>query len=98
VKHPNIDVNGGRFKHPLLAAIAKRNRDSIAALLGLPSSIYSERDITHGLFSNMEAIQDHTPFSWACEKGNLTIRLYASVISYLERTYQRGNNAGAKWS
>ncbi|EXA29642.1 hypothetical protein FOVG_18886 [Fusarium oxysporum f. sp. pisi HDV247] len=36
--NPEISGGGGRHHHPLLTAMAKGNRDSVIALLGLPSA------------------------------------------------------------
>ncbi|KAM0204555.1 hypothetical protein ACHAPA_002000 [Fusarium lateritium] len=74
IDHPNINTEGGRFRYPLLAAIAKRDKASIVALLGLPSEIYNGTDITDDLDCKLETIQNnHTPLSWVCEKGNLIL-------------------------
>ncbi|EXM14284.1 hypothetical protein FOTG_17307 [Fusarium oxysporum f. sp. vasinfectum 25433] len=65
---------GGRYRHPLLAAMAKGNKDSVTALLGLPSSIHNGVDITNGLKCKIDSVRkDHTPFSWACEEGHVAI-------------------------
>lgn len=74
IDHPEINIEGGRFRYPLLAAIAKHDKESIVALLGLSSEIYDGTDITGDLDCKSETIQNnHTPLSWACEKGNLAL-------------------------
>ncbi|WZH50247.1 uncharacterized protein QYS62_011491 [Fusarium acuminatum] len=71
---PAVEGGGGRYRHPLLAAMAKGNKDSVTALLGLSSSIYKGIDITDGLKCKVDSVrQDHTPFSWACEEGYVAI-------------------------
>jgi ankyrin repeat protein len=75
--NPEIGGGGGRYHHPLLAAMAKRNKDSVAALLGLSSSVCDGIDITDGLKSSVDSVRkDHTPFSWACEEGHLGIAVF----------------------
>ncbi|EXA29845.1 hypothetical protein FOVG_18711 [Fusarium oxysporum f. sp. pisi HDV247] len=71
---PGIDGGGGRYRHPLLAAMAKGHKDSVIALLGLSSSIHNGIDITDGLKSKIDSVKtNHTPVSWACEEGHLAI-------------------------
>ncbi|KAL5591167.1 hypothetical protein FOBRF1_014724 [Fusarium oxysporum] len=71
---PGIDGGGGRYRHPLLAAMAKGNKDSVIALLGLSSRIHNGTDITDGLKSKIDSVKpNHTPVSWACEEGHLAI-------------------------
>ncbi|KAL5610649.1 hypothetical protein FOBRF1_006766 [Fusarium oxysporum] len=61
---PGIDRGGGRYRHPLLAAMAKGNKDSVTALLGLSSSIHNGIDITDGLKCKIDSVRkDHTPFT-----------------------------------
>ncbi|KAM0293639.1 hypothetical protein ACHAPM_011605 [Fusarium culmorum] len=74
---PDIGMGGGRYHHPLLAAMAKGNKESVAALLGLSSGIYDGVDITDGLKPNIDSVRkDHTPFSWACEEGHMGIAMF----------------------
>nr|CEG03418.1 unnamed protein product [Fusarium acuminatum CS5907] len=71
---PGIEGGGGRYRHPLLAAMAKGNKDSVTALLGLSSRIHNGTDVTDGLKSKMDSVKpNHTPISWACEEGHLAI-------------------------
>ncbi|KAJ4186649.1 hypothetical protein NW759_016930 [Fusarium solani] len=73
-ENPSIDVRGERYGHPLVAAMAKGNKDSVTALLGLSSSVCDGIDITDGLKCSMDsARKHHTPFSWACEEGHQAI-------------------------
>ncbi|KAL9572065.1 hypothetical protein ACKAV7_003782 [Fusarium commune] len=72
--NPRIDGGGGRYRHPLLAAMARGNKDSVTALLGLSSRIHNGADITDGLKSKIDSVKpNHTPVSWACEEGHLAI-------------------------
>ncbi|KAH7191114.1 hypothetical protein DER44DRAFT_815655 [Fusarium oxysporum] len=75
--NPKIDGGGGRYRHPLLAAMAKGNSDSVTALLGLSSRIHNGTDITDGLKSRIDSVKpNHTPVSWACEEGHLAIAAF----------------------
>ncbi|KAH7187574.1 ankyrin repeat-containing domain protein, partial [Fusarium oxysporum] len=75
--NPEIGGGGGRYYHPLLAAMAKADRDSVIALLGLSSGIYDGIDITDSLKCSMDSVRkDHTPFSWACEEDHLGIAMF----------------------
>ncbi|KAJ9412817.1 hypothetical protein QL093DRAFT_2595049 [Fusarium oxysporum] len=75
--NPGIDCGGGRYRHPLLAAMAKGNKDSVTALLGLSSRFHNGIDITDGLKSKIDSVKtNHTPVSWACEEGHLAIAAF----------------------
>jgi ankyrin repeat protein len=75
--NPGIDGGGGRYRHPLLAAMAKGNKDSVTALLGLSSRIHNGTDITDGLKSKLDSVKpNHTPVSWACEEGHVAIAAF----------------------
>ncbi|RKK80919.1 hypothetical protein BFJ68_g17676 [Fusarium oxysporum] len=75
--NPGIDGGGGRYRHPLLAAMAKGNKDSVTALLGLSSRFHNGFDITDGLKSKIDSVKtNHTPVSWACEEGHLAIAAF----------------------
>ncbi|WZH42135.1 uncharacterized protein QYS62_003125 [Fusarium acuminatum] len=72
--NPRIDGGGGRYRHPLLAAITKGNKESVVALLGPSSKVHNGIDITDGLKCKMDSVRpNHTPLSWACEEGHLSI-------------------------
>ncbi|WKT53744.1 Ankyrin repeat [Fusarium oxysporum f. sp. vasinfectum] len=72
--NPRIDGGGGRYRHPLLAAMAKGNKDSVTALLGLSSRVYNGIDITDGLKCKLDSVRSNdTPLSWACEEGHVAI-------------------------
>ncbi|PNP80118.1 hypothetical protein FNYG_06542 [Fusarium nygamai] len=74
---PGGDRGGGRYRRPLLAAMAKGNKDSVTALLGLSSGICDGIDITDSLKCSMDSVRkDHTPFSWACEEGHMGIAMF----------------------
>ncbi|KAI8411046.1 hypothetical protein FOFC_07640, partial [Fusarium oxysporum] len=75
--NPGVDGGGGRYRHPLLAAMAKGNKDSVTALLGLSSRIHNGTDITDGLKSKIDSVKpNHTPVSWACEEGHVAIAAF----------------------
>jgi ankyrin repeat protein len=75
--NPGIGGGGGRYRHPLLAAMAKGNKDSVTALLGLSSRIHNGTDITDGLKSKIDSVKpNHTPISWACEEGHVAIAAF----------------------
>jgi hypothetical protein len=62
--NPGIGREGRRYCHPLLAAIAKGNKDSITALLGLSSRIHNRTDITDSLKSKIDSVKlNHSPVS-----------------------------------
>ncbi|KAF5258984.1 hypothetical protein FOXYS1_10420, partial [Fusarium oxysporum] len=72
--NPGIEGEGGRYRHPLLAAMAKGNKDSVAALLGLSSRVHNGVDLMDGLKCKIDSVRKgHTPFSWACEEGHVAI-------------------------
>ncbi|KAJ4246003.1 hypothetical protein NW762_013747 [Fusarium torreyae] len=74
---PRIDCisEGDRYRYPLIAAMAKGNKDSVIALLGLSPDVYNGASITKGLTSNIDAkvTKAHTPFTWAFEQGHLDV-------------------------
>jgi predicted Fe-Mo cluster-binding NifX family protein len=75
--NPATDGGGGRYRHPLLAAMAKGHKDSVTALLGLSSRVHNGTDITEGLKSKIDSVKpNHTPVSWACEEGHLAIAAF----------------------
>ncbi|RYC79293.1 hypothetical protein BFJ63_vAg17827 [Fusarium oxysporum f. sp. narcissi] len=101
--NPGIGGGGGRYRHPLLAAMAKGHKDSFTALLGLSSSIHNGTDITDGLKSKIDSVKPyHTPISWACEEGHLTIAAFLLdqgaqvVVDELVRFVKNGNIEVAK--
>ncbi|KAF9768551.1 hypothetical protein IL306_014150 [Fusarium sp. DS 682] len=93
---PAIDTpsEGDRYVYPLIAAMAKGDKDSVIALLGLTSGIYDEIDITEGLIPNIDAGgASRTPFSWACENG------YFGIAQILVKEYsQHKNSEGRGWT
>ncbi|KAK9443575.1 Pfs, NACHT and Ankyrin domain protein [Metarhizium brunneum] len=72
-KHPNILIRGERHKYPLFAALANGNKDAVAALFNLPSTIYDGEDITGGLnyIKDMGDYVTRTPLSWAAQEGRV---------------------------
>ncbi|KAF5133093.1 Ankyrin repeat domain-containing protein 17 [Metarhizium anisopliae] len=71
--HPNILIRGERHKYPLFAALANGNKDAVAALFNLPSTIYDGEDITAGLnyIKDMGDYVTRTPLSWAAQEGRV---------------------------
>jgi ankyrin repeat protein len=70
-----IHVPGGRYKYPLFAALVGSKKDSVAALLNLPSRIYNGVDITEGLSrrKGFKEYENRTPLSWAAQYGRIDI-------------------------
>ncbi|RFN43187.1 hypothetical protein FIE12Z_12589 [Fusarium flagelliforme] len=100
---PGINRGGGWYCYPLLAAIAKGNKGSVTALLGLPLSIYNGINITDGLEGNVYLVRsNYMPFSWVCEEGyvaiaNLLLERGALVIEAdLVRVIENGHIEMAK--
>ncbi|KAG5804539.1 hypothetical protein H9Q74_008775 [Fusarium xylarioides] len=63
-----------RYIYPLTAAMAKGDKSSVIALLGLKSGLYDGIDITERLVSKKNAgAASLTPLFWACENGYLGI-------------------------
>jgi ankyrin repeat protein len=101
--NPATDGGGGRYPHPLLAAMAKGHKDSVTALLGLSSRVHNGADITEGLKSKVDSVKpNHTPTSWACEEGHLAIAAFlldqgAQVsVQDLVRFVENGNIEAVK--
>ncbi|KAL9572328.1 hypothetical protein ACKAV7_003529 [Fusarium commune] len=90
----NIPSEKDRYVYPLIAAMAKGEKTSVIALLGLTSGLYDRLDITEGLMPNIDAGgASRTPLSWACENGYLGI---AKVL--VERHAQPPNTGGGGYS
>ncbi|WKT42031.1 Ankyrin repeat [Fusarium oxysporum f. sp. vasinfectum] len=74
--------------------MAKGHKNSVVALLSLPSGLYDGIDITERLAPNKDAgIGFRTPLSWACENGYLGI---ARVL--VERDAQPTHTGGGGYS
>jgi ankyrin repeat protein len=87
-------VDGERYRYPLIAAMAKGDRNSVIALLGLPSPVFDGVDITETLMCNIDAGGTRrTPISWACEHGHLGI---AKVL--ISRTGRKSDNHERVWT
>ncbi|KAK2923678.1 Ankyrin repeat [Fusarium oxysporum f. sp. vasinfectum] len=83
-----------RYVYPLVAAMAKGDKSSVIALLGLTSGLYDGVDITERLVPNKDAgVGYRTPLSWACKNGYLGI---ARVL--VERDAQPTNAGGGGYS
>ncbi|PNP40031.1 hypothetical protein TGAMA5MH_07953 [Trichoderma gamsii] len=72
---PRAHVFGERYRYPLFAALANGNKDAVAALLNLPSSICNGVDITEGLNcrKDLKEYKNRTPLSWAAQDGRADI-------------------------
>ncbi|TXC07213.1 hypothetical protein FocTR4_00004208 [Fusarium oxysporum f. sp. cubense] len=82
-----------RYVYPLIAAMAKGNKSSVIALLGLNSGLYDGSDITEGLMPNIDAGGvSRNPLSWACENGHFGI---AKVL--VERNGHSTIHGKRKW-
>ncbi|KAJ5769237.1 hypothetical protein N7520_003796 [Penicillium odoratum] len=70
-----IHVYGERYKYPLFAALANGNKDAVAALLNLSSTICDGVDITDGLNHRKDLTewQTRTPLSWAAQSSRTAI-------------------------
>lgn len=73
----NPDINFSsqeRYVYPLIAAMAKGHKDSVAALLRLSPGVHDVARITDSLIPNVNADgKNHSPLSWACEHGHLGV-------------------------
>ncbi|KAL7765148.1 hypothetical protein ACKLNR_003064 [Fusarium oxysporum f. sp. zingiberi] len=87
----NIPSAEDRYVYPLIAAMAKGYKESVAALLRFSSQDHDEMAILEDLLPNVDAGGSaRSPFTWACENGYLGI---ARVLA--ERDAQT-TNAGGK--
>ncbi|KAF4950551.1 hypothetical protein FGADI_8110 [Fusarium gaditjirri] len=85
-----VSSEADRYVYPLTAAMAKGDKRSVIALLGLTSGIYDGVDITERLVPKTDAGAGfRNPLSWACENGYLGI---ARVLA--ERDAQPINPGG----
>lgn len=73
--NPNINIySRDRYAYPLIAAMAKGHKDSVAALLRLSPGVHDVARITNTLKYNVNADgTNHSPLSWACEHGHLGV-------------------------
>ncbi|CAI7624644.1 unnamed protein product, partial [Penicillium pancosmium] len=74
VRHdPDIHIlaPGERYQYPLFAALANGNKDTVAALLNLSSSVLDGIDIAEGLDfkKDFKGHKGRTPLSWAAQSG-----------------------------
>ena len=72
---PQNRASDERYRYPLFAALANGNKDTVAALLMLPSRIYEGMDLTEGLNNRKDSkeYKNRTPLSWAAQGGRDTI-------------------------
>ncbi|KAK4459808.1 putative ankyrin repeat domain-containing protein [Cladorrhinum samala] len=76
-----IRVPRARYKYPLFAALANDHKSAIAALLGLPSTVYNGSEITKGLTyrKDLKGYRDRTPLSWAAQEGRFDMVALLSI-------------------
>ncbi|KAL6405043.1 ankyrin repeat and protein kinase domain-containing protein 1 [Ilyonectria robusta] len=72
---PRIHFLGERYRYPLFAALANGQKETFAALLGLPSNIHNGVDITEGLTyrKDISGFENSTALSWAAQNGRTAI-------------------------
>ncbi|RKK25300.1 hypothetical protein BFJ65_g3207 [Fusarium oxysporum f. sp. cepae] len=96
----NIDIPSekDRYVYPLIAAMAKGYKESVAALLRFTSHDDDGIAILEGLLPNIDAGGSaRTPFSWACEHGHLELaKLLAARGAQLTHT-NGGQLTHSKW-
>jgi ankyrin repeat protein len=63
------------YKYPLFAALANGQKDTVAALLDLPSCVYRAIDLMEGLNTrnDFKGYKGRTPLSWAAQEGRDTV-------------------------
>lgn len=68
-------IKGGRYRYPIFAALANGHKDTVAALLGISSTIEDGVDMTDGLNHRKDLIgyKRETPLTWAASQGRLGI-------------------------
>lgn len=72
---PQVEVQGERYRYPLFAALASGSKDTVAALLKMPSIIEDGVDIAEGLGfrKDLKSYESRTPLTWAAQEGRLGI-------------------------
>ncbi|KAJ5549031.1 hypothetical protein N7513_006265 [Penicillium frequentans] len=71
-KNPHLCVHRrDRYRYPFFAALASGSTETVAAVLGLSSSIQNGVNIVDGIESKKTSkeYKDRTPLSWAAENG-----------------------------
>ncbi|KAJ5112215.1 Pfs NACHT and ankyrin domain protein [Penicillium argentinense] len=68
---PQVYMPREKYKYPLFAALASGSRDTVAAVLNLPSTICNGVDIIRGIETKKDFIgyECRTPLSWAAGHG-----------------------------
>ncbi|KAM3550005.1 hypothetical protein ARSEF4850_008557 [Beauveria asiatica] len=65
-----IDIEGGRHRYPLFAALANGNRDAVKALLQTSASLAEDDVFTRLDYGpNFKVKNDQTPLLWAAARG-----------------------------
>lgn len=96
---PEIHVQGERYNYPFFAALAGGDKDCVAALFNLPSTIHNGFDITEGLSysrSGLKRYKNQTPLSWAARNGRASlVELLLQTTNINERD-EKGRTAVSK--
>ncbi|KAF4989083.1 hypothetical protein FGRMN_9369 [Fusarium graminum] len=90
---PEIDMPSfeDKYVYPLIAAMAKGDKESVAALLRLPPDSHDETHITSTLVPNINAGgKYHTPLSWASEYGYKGLTRFLVSIGALGKEKEAG--------
>ncbi|KAJ5082839.1 Pfs NACHT and ankyrin domain protein [Penicillium argentinense] len=77
---PQVYMPWEKYKYPLFAALASGSRDTVAAVLDLPSTIRNGVNIIEGIESkkDFKGYESRTPLSWAAENG------YTEIVKLLQ--------------
>jgi ankyrin repeat protein len=64
-----------RYRYPFFAAISSGNKDAVAAILNIPSSIYNGVDIMEGLncMKDLKRYRGQTSLTWAALEGRTSL-------------------------
>ncbi|KAJ5388193.1 hypothetical protein N7509_010734 [Penicillium cosmopolitanum] len=64
-----------RYRYPFFAAISSGNKDAVAAILNIPSSVYNGFDIMEDFNSkkNLKRYKGQTPLTWAAMEDRISI-------------------------
>ncbi|KAJ5769523.1 hypothetical protein N7520_004082 [Penicillium odoratum] len=94
-RDPEINIFGERDKFPIFAALARGDKDSTAALLGLSSIVVDGIDIAEGLNSRKDLgeYKGRTPLSWAIlnQRTEIFKALLRSGMDVNKRVDRDGN-------
>jgi ankyrin repeat protein len=73
--HVHLVCQRDRYRSPLFAAISSGNKDAVAAILNIPSSIYNGVDIMEGLncMKDLKRYRGQTSLTWAALEGRTSL-------------------------